>query len=227
PRAITSAMAGTTRDVLSAPLDLPGGATTVLLDAAGFGTTSDPLAPHATQAARAAVARADVVLMVVDAARSDARDGDRCLLADIARANPRAPQILLANKADLPGASDPSGLAETLDAAIFTRAVATSAQTGLGLDEVRGALRDVLDVAAERPGGAVALHARQRRCLLDPASAATAAAALCRNATDIADVAELAAVDLRDALARLGAVSGEVVTDDILGRIFARFCVGK
>jgi tRNA modification GTPase len=47
------------------------------------------------------------------------------------------------------------------------------------------------------------------------------------RAAGVADVAELAAVELRSALSELGAIGGQVVTEDILGRIFARFCVGK
>jgi tRNA modification GTPase len=233
-RAIISAMAGTTRDVLSAALDLPGGAAVRLLDAAGFGATADPLAPHATQAARAAVARADAVLLVVDASQPDP-DADRALLADLLDATPRAPKLLLANKCDLGcrgrggpvHGQDDRAISCLADDAVFSAVLATSAETGEGLDVLRAALVDILDLAAERPGGAMGLHARQRRCLLDAAEAAEAAAGVCQPAAEIADVAELAAVELRAALAALGAVSGEVVADDILGHIFSRFCVGK
>ena len=47
------------------------------------------------------------------------------------------------------------------------------------------------------------------------------------KAADIADIAELAAIELRTALAELGAISGQIVTEDILARIFSRFCIGK
>jgi len=57
--------------------------------------------------------------------------------------------------------------------------------------------------------------------------AAIAAAELLGGADEIADVAELVAVELREALGQLGTISGEIVTEDILGKIFARFCVGK
>ncbi len=227
-RAIISAMAGTTRDILSAGLDLPGSAGARVLDVAGLGRTTDPLAPHATQAAVAAVSRADVVLMVLDASQP-LNPADRQVLRDILDANPHAPKILLTNKTDLATDIDPAALAEGLTPAgdIFRNALAVSAQTGQGLDALRQALVDVLDLAVERPGGTLGLHARQRQCLLNAASAASAAAELYATAEQVADVAELAAVELRTALAGVGAVSGEVVTDDILGRIFARFCVGK
>jgi tRNA modification GTPase len=227
-RAIISAMAGTTRDILSAGLDLPGGAGARLLDVAGFGQTADPLAPHATQAATAAVSRADAVLMVLDASQP-LTAADRQLLRDLLAANPDAPKLLLANKADLAEDIDADALSRGLDPAgkIFRNALAISAQAGLGLEGLREAMVDVLNLAVDRPGGTLGLHARQRQCLLNAASAASAAAELYDAAEQVADIAELAAVELRSALAGVGAVSGEVVNDDILGRIFARFCVGK
>jgi tRNA modification GTPase len=71
------------------------------------------------------------------------------------------------------------------------------------------------------------LHLRQKRCLLAAAQAAERAAAMLAGAVEVADLAEVAALDLRDALGQLGQISGQVVTEDILGRIFSRFCVGK
>ena len=67
----------------------------------------------------------------------------------------------------------------------------------------------------------------QADALLAAADAARRAADLLAPAQAIADTAELAAVELRVALAELGQISGQIVADDILGRIFARFCVGK
>ncbi len=71
------------------------------------------------------------------------------------------------------------------------------------------------------------LHKRQKRALQGCAEALGAAAGLIAPAREVSDVAELAAVELRQALAQLGLISGQVVTEDILARIFQRFCVGK
>ena len=92
---------------------------------------------------------------------------------------------------------------------------------------LRAALAERLHLSANRGGDGLGLHDRQRRCLLSAAEATNRAAELLAGARDIADVAELAAIELRQGLAQLGMISGQTATEDILGRIFARFCVGK
>ena len=76
-------------------------------------------------------------------------------------------------------------------------------------------------------GGQLLLHQRQRQNLTEAIAAAGRAAALLAPAGQIADVAELAAIELRQALRHLGLITGEVFTEDILASIFSRFCVGK
>ena len=224
-RAIVSALAGTTRDVLGAPMKGGGCGGAILQDAAGFAAPRDSLEAAADTAARRAVARADALLLVVDVTRDD-RERDLALLAEMRLANPRAPLLVLANKCDLP-VGDLSGRIRDLADRTDRRTIATSALTGEGLKTVRDELADLLDLHAGRHGGALGLHERQKRCLLAAAGAAARAAATLAGAEDVADVAELAAVELRSALAALGGISGRIVTEEILGRIFERFCVGK
>jgi len=134
---------------------------------------------------------------------------------------------VLANKSDLLDAPAAAHRAGRLAARTGAGVVATSAVTGRGLDRVAAELTRMLDLHAARGGEALGLHERQKRCLLTAATAAGDAAGVLREAREVSDVAELAAVELRYALARLGQISGQVVTEDILGRIFQRFCVGK
>ena len=226
-RAIVSALAGTTRDVLSASMHLPGGRAVLLQDAAGLTTPEGDLAASADNAARHAVARADVILFVIDSRTPDgAADREAELLAEVRRINPTAPVIVVLNKADLgithrlqPGVRD--------DDPSVSLPVPTSALTGAGLSDLRLRVETLLHIRTVRTGGALGLHQRQRRSLLAAADSATRAGELLSPAPAIIDVAELAAVELRDALAHIGAISGQVVTDDILSLIFRRFCVGK
>ena len=310
-RAIVSALAGTTRDVLAAPLSLPSGQAAILQDAAGFAFgyavasagfafgyavagagfarpgdslgDHDTLAAAADNAAQAAVRRADVVCFVLDAAEGLTPE-DADLLERLRQANPNAPMIVLANKADLSIAdcglriadlglpiggivvtsevegrislSGPKGrqyLAgpwgplrggvsprkEPLykqspegatEAAGHLPIVFTSAMTGQGLDELRRLLGELLGSSVWRSGEQLGLHDRQKRRILAAAAGTQRAADLLAGVADIADVAELVAVELRAALAELGQVSPDAagyVSEEILGRIFARFCVGK
>jgi tRNA modification GTPase len=235
-RAIVSALAGTTRDVLAAPLSLPSGQAAILQDAAGFARPggslggNDTLSAAVDNAAQAAVRRADVVCFVLDAAEGPTPE-DADLLERLRQANPNAPMIVLANKADLSIADCGPAFAEATAGKLRNLAVLfTSTVTGQGLDELRRHLGELLGSSVWRSGEQLGLHARQRRCILAASVGADRAADLLAGAADIADVAELVAVELRAALAELGQVSPDAagyVSEEILGRIFARFCVGK
>jgi tRNA modification GTPase len=235
-RAIVSATAGTTRDVLSAAMRLPDAPAVIVQDAAGFAAAADPLTAAAHRAARRAVERADLIAFVIDAGADD-NDfaADAALLAEVRAANARAAVMLLVNKSDPQRGQSPF-LTER-DASCCLRNGAsprscgpcypTSAVTGDGLNAVRRAVVEHLGLTARRSPAGLGLHERQKLCLEAAARAAERAAGLLAAAAEVADVAELAAVELHEALAELGAVTGQVVTEEILGRIFARFCVGK
>jgi len=226
-RAIVSALAGTTRDVLSASMDLDGGAVVLLQDLAGFvaPASGGSLAAAADSLARRAMARAEVILFVVDASAARG-DAEIELLGEARSANPRAPLLLLANKCDLVGLDEIVAL-DKLGGLAGTPPQALSAVTGAGLEVLKARLVELMRLGAHRGGQAMGLHARQKRALEACASATERAGQLIAPASEVADVAELAAVELRDALARLGEISGRIVTEDILGRVFERFCVGK
>jgi tRNA modification GTPase len=118
-------------------------------------------------------------------------------------ATPREPNMVVMTKADLSPADG-----------------AVSAVTGEGLDDLRARL-DALAFGRSTSTGTLALNARHLAALAD------ARASLSR-ARDIAGgAAELIALELRDALDHLGRILGAVTPDDVLGRVFATFCIGK
>jgi tRNA modification GTPase len=213
-RAITSARAHTTRDVIRGQCTLPGGAEIDLLDIAGLGSdTPNDLADLAGSAARAALARADAILLVTDEPGLSAED--QALLARAVESNPAAAVLELANKADLHEPADEGG------------PLRISAQTGQNIDVLGEKLTELLGLTMQRGGEAVGLHSRQRQALTDAGRSIAAAVQLLGGLAGLADGAELLAFELREGLAHLGAISGEVLADDVLGEIFARFCVGK
>jgi tRNA modification GTPase len=213
PRAIVSPVAGTTRDPVTA-VAVAGGFEVVLIDSAGV--SDDAASPGSPEAeARAATARrraqADLSLLVFDAA-AGWTDADRAIHA----ACDPATTLTVANKIDLP----PSGAAAAPEAA-----VRVSAQTGAGLDHLRRAIADGLEAAVDDAGEAgVGLNARHRQALTAAREALGRAGIAAGQRSAAAD---LIALELREAAWHLGAAAGQVVADDVLDRIFARFCVGK
>ncbi len=141
--------------------------------------------------------------------------------------NPRAPALVLCSKADLLSEIDLAGHIRTLAGATDTPVIATSALTGRGLAQVERTLADMLHLHASRSGQAVGLHHWQRRCVSAAGDACRRTAMLLQDSKRVADQAELLAVELRTAIAELGQISGQVTNEEVLGRIFARFCVGK
>jgi len=168
------------------------------------------------------------VLVVTESARmrreAAAREDVARLLATLA-----APAIVVLNKSDLD--TDASPPPATLGGG---RAVATSAVTGQGLDELRGAMVETLRLGdVDRTADAPAVSARHRRCLEMAAEGLTRALALC-GAGDEAGAAEdgslsedLVAMELREALDALGGITGRTSPEDVLHEVFSKFCIGK
>lgn len=217
PRAIVSNTAGTTRDILSATIDLPRGQVQ-LIDVAGLdepATADDVIAIQMRAHAMQAVESAEHVLLIQDASNPLAPP-----------AIPRAFDLAILTKSDLlPGASPSatSGQRHFVgpDSSSLRFPLIVSAHTGAGLPE----LRDALDhLAFQRAGAGITLALNRRHVL----AIEEARAALSRISDRLKDSAgELIALELRESLDALGRVLGSVTPDDILGRIFASFCIGK
>lgn len=221
-RAICSAVAGTTRDVLSAPMVLPHGEA-VLLDAAGHHTQRDTLAGLAQQAAQSTARHADLICLVVDLTRPPDEPIDHPL-----KTAGRSSAVIAANKVDvLDQATVASRITRLADAGIGP-VCPVSATTGAGLTALRKAVETQL--AARLGGGdqqTIALTARQRQSLQQGCAALDRAQAVAGRVDQTIDAADVLALELREALDALGAVTGAVTTDELLDRVFSSFCIGK
>ncbi|HPD28506.1 MAG TPA: tRNA modification GTPase [Phycisphaerae bacterium] len=227
-RAIQSAMPGTTRDVLSVPLNVPGGEV-MLLDAAGLeagiGESADEEDRHpdaqAQATARRLMLRAAMLIPVVDAT-----DSPRETLELLRRILPPRPMCVALSKADLVGEIESDRLAAELQGAAPVRVV--SAVTGLGLDLLREEIGRTLFAAGESSeADVVMLSDRQRQALRIAHEALGRARHLCEENREVMNAAELLAVEIREAINGLSVLVGEVATEELLGRIFSRFCIGK
>ena len=221
-RAICSPMPGTTRDVLTAPLDLPTGQVE-LIDAAGLiHEPDDAIDAKAIDAATRAARYADLLLVVVDLAEIDVHD-----LPAVLGHLPDRPGMLVANKVDRLDASEAAERLARLRRVDGMEVVAVSAQTGAGCDALCESIsRHVHSQQPDVGAQVIALNARHRHALCEAAHALRHARALCGQG-DVLDTAELLATELREAAHHIGTIAGEVVTEELLDRIFAGFCIGK
>ncbi len=221
-RAICSAVAGTTRDVISAPARL-GRLDVILLDGAGVDDRDTDVMALARQMVLAETQRVDLVCVVVDAT-----DDPAAAEADMAARLGDRPRLVVVSKIDLLHADERAVLQDADRAAGRAAPLGVSASTGEGLAGLRAALADRLADTSQTVGGStLVLTARQRDALASAGDSLRRAMELAATASCVADVADLIAFELRDALDALGQITGRVTTDDLLGRIFADFCIGK
>ncbi|RPI12861.1 MAG: tRNA uridine-5-carboxymethylaminomethyl(34) synthesis GTPase MnmE [Lysobacterales bacterium] len=221
--AIVAALPGTTRDVLRERIEIDGLPLHVL-DTAGLRDSPDEIEAEGIRRAHREIERADRVLFVVDAADPDAVDA---VERDIAALPTRAPRTVVYNKIDRTGA------VPTLDAPRSAEGRGTlqeprtttlhlSASTGAGLDLLRRHLKDCVGF---HPAGTGALSARTRH--LDALRRARSHVEAAHRLLVERHAGELVAQELTDAQRALGEITGEVTSEDLLGRIFAAFCIGK
>ncbi len=201
--AIVTEIAGTTRDTVREAIQIQG-VPLHLIDTAGLRDTDDPVERLGIARTWAAVEKADVALLLVDAAHGV---GER--EAAILQRLPKAARLTLHNKIDV-----------TFDA---PRAVGDevwlSAKTGAGIELLRDKL---LEAAGWQAAGEGAFMARARH--LDALARAAGHLAAARAS---AAQLELFAEELRLAQAALSDITGEFTADDLLGEIFSKFCIGK
>jgi tRNA modification GTPase len=215
-RAIVAEEPGTTRDRVSEQLSIAGVPVT-LSDTAGVRMATSPAEAMGVARALAALDGAAVVLWVVDASQP-LPEPDDTLVASLS-----GRRVLVAlNKSDLAASATPEQ-ALALIAGGEARALAVSCVTGAGLPELRAALASLL--GADRAGGLAGAVANPRH-----AEALSRTRAALGRASDVAAAGapgEIVALELREALAALGEVTGRNASEELLERIFTRFCIGK
>ena len=205
-RAIVSETPGTTRDTIEESLNVRG-LSLRLTDTAGLRESDDPLENAGMAQTRRTLAQADLALRVVDGSQPAAA------IRDAAAATV---DFLVLNKSDL--GVHPSWVPSPA-------AVPISCRTGDGIEALKDAIyaRVTGGHLSWNAGAAVAINARHQACL----QRARESLLLAREALQTGASPEFAALDLRGALDAVGSVVGQVDTEEILGRIFSTFCIGK
>lgn len=210
--AIVTDIPGTTRDIVRERIDIDGMPLHVL-DTAGLREAPDVIEAEGIRRATLEMARADRVLFIIDAAE----DPDaHAFTEERARLPADVPVTLVLNKIDLA-----TGIPMS-DTVSGPPRVAVSAMTGAGLDVLRAHLRDCMGYQVA-DAGTVSARARHLDALARARRHVDAAETQLRESR----AGELVAEELRLAQVALGEITGAVSSEDLLGRIFSSFCIGK
>jgi tRNA modification GTPase len=210
-RAIVTDVPGTTRDVLTETISLDG-VPLCFVDTAGVRHTTDQVESIGVIRTFEALAETDLALVVLDGSRP-LDDNDRQVLEKAGN----VPHLIVINKIDLNQVIQ----TQELNGAIR---VSVSARTGFGFEEFQNALKAVLlSQKTSLANELVLTNVRQ----YDAVTNATTALIAAGNALRESVPHEMVLLDLYRALSALDELTGDVVTEDILGRIFSTFCIGK
>ena len=215
-RAIVTEVPGTTRDTISESIAL-GGVPVVLTDTAGLRRSEDKIESIGIAKTKREAADSDLLIVVIDGAEP-LTDDDRKVITDVAG----QPHIIAVNKSDLPDFSISRADERIFDSARH-RIVSVSAMTDRGLERLRTAILDSFKNGDANTEGLLITNARHHDLLRCAVESVTASEELLKARAS----EEMILVGLHNALRFLGEITGETTSDEILGRIFSTFCIGK
>ena len=209
-RAIVSEIPGTTRDTIEESITI-GGILFRFIDTAGLRRTTDTIEKLGIERSYKKAGEANIVILLADG--SIMSEGALLTEADMLRQRIGAAPLVIPvmNKADLPG-SRRSG-----------KVLAISARTGEGLEELRSLFIDHVNHLHTGTADIVVTNARH----VDALTKARTALLEAKKGIGSGITGELLALDLRRAQHHLGEITGRITSEDLLGSIFGRFCIGK
>jgi tRNA modification GTPase len=209
--AIVTEIPGTTRDVLREHIQLDG-MPLHIIDTAGLHDSDDPIEQLGMQRARKAMESADRLLLLIDD-HAGYTAADAAILDDLPAG---VPHTLIFNKIDLSGRMPGPVAMEN------TTGFALSVHTSAGMDDLRAHLKQCVGFGEQTEGN---FSARRRH--LDALERVQQHLLAGQQQLEELQAGELLAEELRLAQQELGEITGEVSSDDLLGKIFSSFCIGK
>jgi len=219
-RAIVSDIAGTTRDTIEDEMEI-GGISFRFIDTAGIRETKDVVEHIGIQRTFEKMSQAEVVLYLVDSSQLTDTARHDAVRNEIAMVRERYPQktlVVVGNKADRLDESQKQNLRVTIPELLLL-----SAKDKAGVDTLKQQLLAFVQTGALRNNETIVTNARHYDALLK----ALTAIEKVRHGMQDGLTGDLLAIDIRDALYHFGLITGEVTNDELLGNIFANFCIGK
>lgn len=214
-RAIVTDIAGTTRDVIEESINLDG-IPLVLIDTAGIHDTEDTVEKIGVEKSRKSIEEADLVIVMLDS-QSGFDDEDR----EVMRASGDTKRIVLVNKNDLGSTENIEAIRQ---AAEGSPVIEISAKTGAGINSLIEEIKNIYHLGEVADGDrAVITNMRHKTALINADAALVRAA----EAIEAGMPSDIASIDINEAIDALGEITGETVSESIVGEIFHNFCVGK
>lgn len=225
-RAIVSEIAGTTRDTIEDEISI-GGLGFRFIDTAGIRETEDVVEGIGIRKTFEKIEQAQVVLFLVDGfqlTHDGSLDQLKIEIEKIKNQFPLKTVLILVNKSDLLSAGVMSNF--NLKLATDNQQQSTifiSAKTGEGITELQNKLLDFVNTGALRNDETIITNTRHYDALLKALEAVESVNFAMADGVS----GDLLSLDIREALDHFGAITGEITSDDLLGNIFANFCIGK
>ncbi|WP_323789876.1 tRNA uridine-5-carboxymethylaminomethyl(34) synthesis GTPase MnmE [Psychroserpens sp.] len=217
-RAIVSEIAGTTRDTIEDEISI-GGIGFRFIDTAGIRETKDVVETIGIKKTFEKIDQAQVVIYLFDA--HDFKDQSSILKVELEKIKnkyPQKPLLVIANKIDKVDDILISKIqSEIPDIKLL------SAKTGFGVEQLTNSLLELINTGALRNNETIVTNSRHYDALLK----AFEEIQKVKNGLETGLSGDLLAIDIRQALYHFGEITGEITNDDLLGNIFANFCIGK
>tara|TARA_R110002012_G_scaffold206357_3_gene376220 strand:- start:26129 stop:27520 length:1392 start_codon:yes stop_codon:yes gene_type:complete len=217
-RAIVSEIAGTTRDTIEDEISI-GGMGFRFIDTAGIRDTQDVVESIGIKKTFEKIEQAQVVIYLFDAGQFKVQGSKfQVELEKIKNKYPLKPLLVIANKIDT---VDDSELAELQKA--IPNVQLLSAKSGFGVEQLTNSLLNLVNTGALRNNETIITNTRHYDALLK----AFEEIQKVKHGLDSGLPSDLMAIDIREALYHFGLITGSVTNDELLGNIFANFCIGK
>jgi len=221
-RAIVSDIAGTTRDTIEDELVI-NGIGFRFIDTAGIRETKDVVESIGIQKTFEKIEQAQVVILLLDAKEFQVSGFKfQVEIEKIKNKFPQKPLIVILNKVDLLSSSEVETIRQELET-LNLKLVTISAKQKVGIDELKNMLLSFVNTGALRNNETIVTNTRHYDSLLK----ALEEIQKVKWGLDSGISSDLMAIDIRSALYFFGEITGEVTNDELLGNIFANFCIGK
>jgi len=220
-RAIVSDIAGTTRDSIEDEISI-GGIAFRFIDTAGIRETTDTIESLGIKKTFEKIDQAQVVVFLIDSSRLFL--GEKAILnlqIEIGKIKNKYPQkalIVVANKADTITSKEKTQLKDSIDSLQLI-----AAKTGQGVEDLKTSLLEFVNTGALKNNQTIVTNTRHYDALLKALEEINRV----QEGIDAGLSGDLMAIDIRQALYYFGEITGEITNDDLLGNIFANFCIGK